>query len=144
MRSALPISATRNNPNTLPNTVYYLMLGGIFTAVVVPLLVRAGKRDPDRGEAYTQRMFTLGALALLVVTVLATALAGPLVTLTAPTIHGAARQPQGRRAQPDGAVGVLLHPADLLLRHELADRGDPQHPRPVRRADVARSSTTSS
>ena len=46
------------------------------------------------------------------------------------------RQPQGRRAQPDGAVGVLLHPADLLLRHELADRGDPQHPRPVRRADV--------
>ena len=79
-----------NNPNTLPNTVYYLMLGGIFTAVVVPLLVRAAKRDPDRGEAYTQRMFTLGALALLVVTVLATALAGPLVTLTAPTIHGPA------------------------------------------------------
>ncbi len=79
-----------NNPNTLPNTVYYLMLGGIFTAVVVPLLVRAAQRDPDRGEAYTQRMFTLGALALLVVTVLATALAGPLVTLTAPTIHGPA------------------------------------------------------
>ena len=79
-----------NNPNTLPNTVYYLMLGGIFTAVVVPLLVRAAQRDPDRGEAYAQRMFTLGALALLVVTVLATALAGPLVNLTAPTIHGPA------------------------------------------------------
>src|ERR1700761_914976 len=42
-----------NNPNTLPNTVYYLMLGGIFTSVVVPLLVRAARRDPDRGEAYT-------------------------------------------------------------------------------------------
>ena len=28
-----------NNANTLPNTVYYLMLGGIFTSVVVPLLV---------------------------------------------------------------------------------------------------------
>ena len=79
-----------NNPNTLPNTVYYLMLGGIFTAVVVPLLVRAARRDPDRGEAYAQRMFTLGALALLVVTVVATALAGPLVTLTAPTIRGPA------------------------------------------------------
>src|SRR5207244_8377772 len=25
-----------NNANTLPNTVYYLMLGGIFTSVVVP------------------------------------------------------------------------------------------------------------
>jgi putative peptidoglycan lipid II flippase len=77
-----------NNANTLPNAVYYLMLGGIFTSVVVPLLVRATKRDPDRGEAYAQRMFTLGALALLVVTVLATLLAGPLVDLSAPGIHG--------------------------------------------------------
>jgi len=79
-----------NNANTLPNTVYYLMLGGIFTSVVVPLLVRAGRRDPDRGEAYTQRMFTLGAVALLVVTVVATLLAGPLVDLYAPNIHGPA------------------------------------------------------
>jgi|HubBroStandDraft_6_1064221.scaffolds.fasta_scaffold47850_1 putative peptidoglycan lipid II flippase len=79
-----------NNANTLPNTVYYLMLGGIFTSVVVPLLVRAAKRDPDRGEAYAQRMFTLGAVALLVVTVVATLLAGPLVDLYAPTIHGPA------------------------------------------------------
>jgi putative peptidoglycan lipid II flippase len=78
-----------NNANTLPNTVYYLMLGGIFTSVVVPLLVRAARRDPDHGEAYAQRMFTLGAVALLGVTVLATALAGPLVYLYAPTIHGA-------------------------------------------------------
>jgi putative peptidoglycan lipid II flippase len=77
-----------NNANTLPNTVYYLMLGGIFTSVVVPLLVRAARRDPDRGEAYAQRMFTLGALALLGVTVVAMLLADPLVTLYAPTIHG--------------------------------------------------------
>ena len=79
-----------NNANTLPNTVYYLMLGGIFTSVVVPLLVRAAKRDPDRGEAYTQRLFTLGALSLLGVTVLATLLAAPLVTLYAPSIQAAA------------------------------------------------------
>jgi len=78
-----------NNANTLPNTVYYLMLGGIFTSVVVPLLVRSARRDPDRGEAYAQRLFTLGALALLGVTVVGTALAGPLVTLYAPNIHGA-------------------------------------------------------
>src|SRR6266581_1486099 len=78
-----------NNANTLPNTVYYLMLGGIFTSVVVPLLVRAARRDPDHGEAYAQRMFTLGAVALLAVTVVATALADPLVYLYAPTIHGA-------------------------------------------------------
>jgi putative peptidoglycan lipid II flippase len=79
-----------NNANTLPNTVYYLMLGGIFTSVVVPLLVRAARRDPDHGEAYAQRMFTLGAVALLVVTVVGTLLAGPLVYLYAPTIHGPA------------------------------------------------------
>ena len=84
------LSNAYNNANTLPNTVYYLMLGGIFTSVVVPLLVRAAKRDPDRGEAYAQRMFTLGAVALLVVTVVATLLAGPLVDLYAPTIHGPA------------------------------------------------------
>jgi putative peptidoglycan lipid II flippase len=77
-----------NSANTLPNLVYYLMLGGIFTSVVVPLLVRAAKRDPDRGEAYAQRLFSLGALALLVVTVLATLAAGPLVDLLAPGISG--------------------------------------------------------
>jgi putative peptidoglycan lipid II flippase len=84
-----------NNANTLPNTVYYLMLGGIFTSVVVPLLVRAARRDPDRGEAYAQRMFALGTLALLAVTVLATLLASPLVRLYAPTIDGPPNSPLG-------------------------------------------------
>ena len=51
-----------NNSNTLPNTVYYLMLGGIFTAVVVPMLVRAAKEDPDRGEGYARRIYSLGVV----------------------------------------------------------------------------------
>jgi putative peptidoglycan lipid II flippase len=76
-----------NNSNTLPNTVYYLMLGGIFTSVVVPLLVRAAKDDPDRGVAYAERIFTLGVVALLLVTVVATALSGPLVDLYAGNIR---------------------------------------------------------
>src|SRR5579859_730901 len=66
------LSGAYNNSNTLPNTVYYLMLGGIFTAVVVPLLVRAAKEDPDRGDAYAERIFTLGVVSLLIVTVVAT------------------------------------------------------------------------
>ena len=45
-----------NIANTLPNTVYYLMLGGIFTSVVVPLLVRAAKRDPDHGDRKSTRL----------------------------------------------------------------------------------------
>jgi putative peptidoglycan lipid II flippase len=77
-----------NNSNTLPNTVYYLMLGGIFTAVVVPLLVRAAREDPDRGEGYAERIFTIGVISLLVVTVLGTLLAGPLVDLYAGNING--------------------------------------------------------
>jgi putative peptidoglycan lipid II flippase len=77
-----------NNSNTLPNTVYYLMLGGIFTSVVVPLLVKAAGRDPDRGEAYAQRIFTLGVVALFLVTLVATLLAAPLVDLYAAAIKG--------------------------------------------------------
>jgi putative peptidoglycan lipid II flippase len=84
-----PLADSYNNSNTLPNTVYYLMLGGIFTSVVVPLLVRAAKNDPDKGEAYSERIFTLGVIALLIVTVVATLLAGPLVSLYAP-INGPA------------------------------------------------------
>ena len=63
-QGTLALGNAYNNANTLPNTRSdYLMLGGIFTSVVVPLLVRAAERDPDRGEAYAQRLFTLGALA---------------------------------------------------------------------------------
>jgi putative peptidoglycan lipid II flippase len=82
------LSGAYNNSNTLPNTVYYLMLGGIFTAVVVPLLVRAAKEDPDRGEAYAERIFTLGVVSLLIVTVVATLLSAPLVDLYAGGITG--------------------------------------------------------
>jgi putative peptidoglycan lipid II flippase len=80
-----------NNANTLPNTVYDLMLGGILTSVVVPLLVTAAKRDRDRGEAYDQRMFTLGTVALLALTVLATLAASLLVDLYAHAITGPER-----------------------------------------------------
>ena len=75
------LSSAYNNSNTLPNTVYYLMLGGIFTSVVVPMLVRAAKDDPDRGEGYARRIYSLGVISLLVITVVATALSGPLVDL---------------------------------------------------------------
>ena len=77
------VSAAYNNANTLPNAVYDLMLGGILTSVVVPLLVNAAKRDSDGGEAYDQRMFTLTTMALAVVTLAATLAAGLLVDLYA-------------------------------------------------------------
>jgi putative peptidoglycan lipid II flippase len=70
-----------NTANTLPNTVYYLMLGGVFTSVVVPMLVRAAKEDPDRGEGYAQRIYSLGVICLLLVTLVATLLAQPIASL---------------------------------------------------------------
>ncbi|WP_372735238.1 murein biosynthesis integral membrane protein MurJ, partial [Nocardioides sp.] len=55
--------------NTVPNTLYLLLAGGIFNAVLVPQLVRAAKNDADRGEAYTNRVITLAALFLGIVTI---------------------------------------------------------------------------
>jgi putative peptidoglycan lipid II flippase len=85
------VSIAYNNANTLPNAVYDLMLGGVLTSVVVPLLVNAAKRDADGGEAYDQRMFTLATLALAALTVVATAAAALLVELYAhdlsPAVH---------------------------------------------------------
>ena len=67
-----------NVANTAPNIVYELLLGGILTAVVVPLLVRAAKDDPDGGTAYAQRLLTLVVLVLGAAAVLLV-LAAPLV-----------------------------------------------------------------
>jgi putative peptidoglycan lipid II flippase len=83
-----PLANAYNVSNTLPNTVYYLMLGGIFTSVVVPLLVKAAKNHMDHGEAYAERIFTLGAISLLIVTAVGTALAGPIVDLYSGGISG--------------------------------------------------------
>jgi murein biosynthesis integral membrane protein MurJ len=79
-----------NLANTLPNIVYNLALGGILTSVVVPLLVNAAKRDRDRGEAYDQRIFTLGVMALGGITLVATIAAAPITSVYATGIGNAA------------------------------------------------------
>ena len=86
------VSIAYNNANTLPNTVYDLMLGGILTSIVVPLLVNAAKRDADGGAAYDQRTFTLVTVALLALTVIATLAATLLVSLYAHSLTGPQRE----------------------------------------------------
>ncbi len=81
-----------NNANTIPNAVYDVMIGGVLTSVVVPLLVKAAQDHRDSGEAYSQRMFTLTVLALGIVTIVATAAAGLLVDLYAGNITGREHQ----------------------------------------------------
>ena len=59
--------------NTIPNSMYILLAGGVLNTVLVPQIVRAIKGDKDRGEAYTNRIMTGGLIVLGVITVLLTA-----------------------------------------------------------------------
>nr|WP_239520421.1 murein biosynthesis integral membrane protein MurJ [Blastococcus saxobsidens] len=65
--------------NTLPNIIYELLLGGVLTSVIVPLLVHAQERDRDGGVGYAQRLATVAMAGLTVMTVVAV-LAAPLLT----------------------------------------------------------------
>jgi putative peptidoglycan lipid II flippase len=78
-----------NTVNTLPNIVYELLLGGVLTSVVVPLLVHAQERDRDGGTAYAQRLATLATAGLVAVTALAI-LAAPLLT----SLYGITEDPE--------------------------------------------------
>ncbi len=64
--------------NQLPNIVYELLLGGVLTSVVVPLIVRAAREDADNGLAYIQRLVTVAAVLLGIATAVAIA-AAPLI-----------------------------------------------------------------
>jgi len=68
-----------NTANTLPNILYELLLGGVLTSVVVPLLVHAQERDRDGGTAYAQRLATIAVSGLIAVTAVAM-LGAPLLT----------------------------------------------------------------
>jgi putative peptidoglycan lipid II flippase len=64
--------------NTVPNSMYILLAGGVLNTVLVPQIVRAIRGDKDRGEAYTNRIMTAGLLVLTLITVLLT-LAVPVI-----------------------------------------------------------------
>jgi putative peptidoglycan lipid II flippase len=70
-----------NLANTVPTMVYVLVAGGIFNAVLVPQLVRTMKNDADGGEAYANRIITLAALFLAVVTVVLVVAAPAVMSL---------------------------------------------------------------
>ncbi|MGH3264758.1 MAG: murein biosynthesis integral membrane protein MurJ, partial [Trebonia sp.] len=79
-----------NIPNAAPNAVYDLLLGGILSSVVVPLLVKAVKDDAKAGEAYAQRLLTLVGVLLGAATVVAVIFA-PIVIDIYGGFHGAQR-----------------------------------------------------
>ncbi|GAA2578617.1 murein biosynthesis integral membrane protein MurJ [Winogradskya consettensis] len=65
----------------LPNQIYELLLGGILSSVLIPLLVRRRKADPDGGQLFTQRLLTLAVVALGIATVLVTVAAPVIATI---------------------------------------------------------------
>ncbi|WP_370914926.1 MULTISPECIES: murein biosynthesis integral membrane protein MurJ [unclassified Corynebacterium] len=76
------VGSAFNTANTLPNLITEIVLGAVLTSLVVPVLVRAEKEDPDNGAAFIRRLFTLSVTLLTVVTVLSVGTAGLLATLT--------------------------------------------------------------
>ncbi len=70
--------------NSLPTVVYILVIGGALNAVFIPQLVRRMKEDADGGKAYADRLLTLVASALLVLSVVAVAVAPWIVDLYTP------------------------------------------------------------
>lgn len=67
--------------NSVPNSMYFLLAGGVLNTVLVPQIVRAIKHDPDGGEAYTNRILTAALLIMGVVTIALTIAAPAVVWL---------------------------------------------------------------
>ena len=70
-----------NLANTIPNSLYILLAGGVMNAVLVPQIVRAMDEDEDGGEAYTNRIMTAFLAALAVLTLIVTVAAPWIMTL---------------------------------------------------------------
>jgi len=63
----------------LPGQIYELLLGGILSSVLIPLLVRRRKADADGGLEYTRKLLTFAIVTLGIATVLVV-VAAPVIT----------------------------------------------------------------
>ncbi|MFD4182517.1 murein biosynthesis integral membrane protein MurJ [Rhodococcus sp. NPDC058514] len=68
-----------NGANSFPNMVYALLLGGILTSIVIPLLTRARARGVAGELEFTQRLLSAATVAMAAITVVAV-LCTPLLT----------------------------------------------------------------
>lgn len=81
------VASAFNAANTLPNLITEIVLGAVLTSLVVPVLVRAEKEDPDQGAAFIRRLFTLAATLLIIVTTISV-IAAPLLSRIQLDRHG--------------------------------------------------------
>lgn len=82
-----PLADAYTLGNTLPNTIYLLLVGGALGAVFVPQLVRHLKEDGDGGDAYANRLITLTGMVLLALSVVSVLLAPYIVDLYTPASY---------------------------------------------------------
>ena len=86
------VASAFNVANTLPNLITEIVLGAVLTSLVVPVLVRAEKEDPDHGAAFIRRLLTVSLTLLAVVTVLAV-VGAPILTRMALNSDGEVNVP---------------------------------------------------
>ncbi|WP_078971103.1 murein biosynthesis integral membrane protein MurJ [Streptomyces chattanoogensis] len=75
------LATTYNQANTVPTSLYFLLIGGALNSVLVPQLVRARSEDPDGGAAFEQRLVSLVLCVLGVGTALATWAAPEIISV---------------------------------------------------------------
>lgn len=75
---AAALGTAYNLANTTPNMIYDLLLGGILSATLVPVLVSNRTRDDQAG---TDAVLTIATVALLVITAVALVLAPTIIRL---------------------------------------------------------------
>ena len=122
---AIVLGVTKPGPNAfalanqLPTYVYAIVAGGLLSAVLVPHIVKSATQT-DGGQAFVNRLVTLGVVAFLATTILATLAAPFIVRLYAIASNEGALADGGL----DLAVSLAywLPPADLLLRRLRARR----------------------
>jgi putative peptidoglycan lipid II flippase len=75
------LATTYNVANTVPTSIYTLLIGGALNSVLIPQLVRARDEHPDGGRAHEQRIVTLVLCVLGAGTVLAVLAAPQIVSI---------------------------------------------------------------
>ena len=85
------VSNGYNVANTAPNILYELLLGGVLTSIVVPLLIQAARDDGDEGVGFAQLLLTLVVVVLGVAAIVGI-LAAPLIVRLFNVQAGAQRE----------------------------------------------------
>ncbi|MET8161680.1 murein biosynthesis integral membrane protein MurJ [Sphaerisporangium sp. NPDC005289] len=84
LASAIGVAALGDAYNiayTIPFILFDLLIGGVLSSVIVPMIVKAQKHDADGGRAYEQRLMTVATLALVVIAVVGVLCAPLLIGL---------------------------------------------------------------